>query len=75
VRQAHALLEKYNVAIILLDKTLALKAPPVLSLSTSPQWKLVHLDDKSLMFLKDVPRFLKIIRDSEYEWQLEALEP
>jgi hypothetical protein len=36
-------------------------------LSTSPGWKLVFWDDKSMLFLKNVPKFSEVIRKYEYK--------
>jgi hypothetical protein len=36
-------------------------------LSTNPGWKLVFWDDKSMLFLKDIPKFAEVISKFEYK--------
>jgi hypothetical protein len=45
----------------------SLKKTVVNYFSRSPNWKLVYWDDRSMLFLKDVPKFADIINRYEYK--------
>lgn len=66
-------LEQYGIDyVVYLDPDLTrrpndLKSVIVAYLSRNPNWKLVFWDDKSLLFLKNIPKFSDVINKYEYK--------
>ncbi len=66
-------IEKYNFDyVIYLDPDLIrrpndLQKIAVSYFSRNPDWKLVFWDDKSMLFLKDIPRFSGVVNKFEYK--------
>jgi hypothetical protein len=66
-------MEKYGFDyVIYLDPDLIrrqneMKQIIVSYLSTNPEWKLVFWDDKSFLFLKNIPKFSDVIKKYEYK--------
>jgi len=51
----------------LIKRTEVLNKVIVKYLSTNPNWKLVFWDDKSMLFVKDLPKFSELIKNYQYK--------
>ncbi|HLF18536.1 MAG TPA: hypothetical protein VI749_06530 [Candidatus Omnitrophota bacterium] len=56
------LFDHYDINIVFLGSALAQGSALLRELSQSPLWHLVYLDDKALVFIKDIPEYAEIIK-------------